>query len=203
MSSWKVWWCWLSILTKTQSWRKRNCIASACTDTCTQMHRIRLGGYGACSSRKIFKIWCSEMASEAILGLKTSLTNLGMITEFASRPHAWRLVAIGKPGKEAVHKSQSIFCYSGSYSEQLPSRMCGHRALNLVVLRSPQLSFTLGPQSSWGYKSVLAICMFLACKRRVGNIIPVKTLVQWLLGLPDLLRLPCQREMNAQQKQYH
>ena len=38
------------------------------------------------------------MASEAFLGLKTSLGSfhfsLGMVTEFASRPHAWRLVSI-------------------------------------------------------------------------------------------------------------
>ena len=45
------------------------------------------------------------------------------------------------PGEVAAHESQSIFCYSGSYSEQRPSRMCGHRAHNLLVLRSPQFSF--------------------------------------------------------------
>ena len=48
---------------------------------------------------KVLKIWCSEMASEAFLGLKISLGSLrfslGMVTEFASRPHAWRLVSIG------------------------------------------------------------------------------------------------------------
>ena len=31
---------------KTQSWRKQNCIAPTCTDTCTQMLKIRLGGFG-------------------------------------------------------------------------------------------------------------------------------------------------------------
>ena len=62
-------------------------------------------------------------------------------------------------GKEAAHDSQSIFCYSGSYSEQCPSRMCGHCTLNLLVLRSPQFSFTFGPRSSWGHKPVLGICV--------------------------------------------
>jgi len=52
-----------------------------------------------------------------------------------------------EPGEEAAHESQSIFCYSGSYSEQRPSRMCGHRAHNLLVLRSPLFSFTLRPRA--------------------------------------------------------
>ena len=57
-----------------------------------------------------------------------------------------------EPGKEAAHESQSI-------SEQRPLRMCGHHAHNLLVLRSPRFSFTLGPRSSCGHKSVLAICV--------------------------------------------
>ena len=100
---------------------------------------------GTCSPRKIFwKFDVLRWLLRPFLGLKTSLANLGMITEFASRPHTWRLVSIGigcfryplKPGKEAAHESQSIFCYSGSYSEQLPSRMCGHHAHNLLVRSS-------------------------------------------------------------------
>ena len=115
------------------------------------------------------------------MGLKTSLESprfsLGMVTKFASQPHA-RM----EPGKVVTcvwmaHKSQSIL-------------MCDHRAHNLLVLRSPQFSFTLGPRSSYGHKSVLAICVFLAYKRRVGNIISVETLVQRLPGLPDLLHQP-------------
>ena len=55
-----------------------------------------------------------------------------------------------EPGEEMVHKSKWIFCYSGSYSEQHPTRMSDHCTHNLLVLRSPQFSFKLGPQSSWG-----------------------------------------------------
>ena len=43
-------------------------------------------------------------------------------------------------GEEAAHESQSIFCYFDSYSEQCLSRMCGHCAHSLLVLRSPQFS---------------------------------------------------------------
>ena len=41
-----------------------------CTDggACVSTHT--LGGLGACSPRKILKIWCSEIASEAIFVLK-------------------------------------------------------------------------------------------------------------------------------------
>ena len=91
-----------------------------------------------------------------------------------------------EPGEEAAHESQSIFCYSGSYSEQCPSKMCGQRAHNQLVVRSPQFSFTHGQQSSCRHKSVLTICMFLSYKRRVRNIFSVKTLVRRLLGLPAL-----------------
>ena len=71
-----------------------------------------------------------------LLGLKTSLGSLyfslGMATEFASRPHTWKLCPSAsavsgtplEPGKEVAHESQSIFCYSGSYSKQHPARMC-------------------------------------------------------------------------------
>ena len=31
-----------------------------------------------------------------------------------------------EPGEEAAHESQSIFCYSGSYSEKCPSKMPPH-----------------------------------------------------------------------------
>ena len=58
-----------------------------------------------------------------------------------------------EPGKKTAHESQSI-------TEQCSLRMCGHRAHNLLVnLRSPRFSLTLGPRSSCGHKSVLAICV--------------------------------------------
>ena len=95
-----------------------------------RMHRMRLGGSG----KNFWKIWCSEMASETFLGLKASLGSLhfslGMVTQFTSRPRAWRLMFIDvhwrfqvQLGEEAAHDSQSIFCYSGSYSKQHRSRM--------------------------------------------------------------------------------
>ena len=68
------------------------------------------------------------------LGLNTSLGSrrfsLVMVTKFASRPHAWRLVSIGiggfrytpglEPGEEAAHESQSIsplILLNSTYSE--------------------------------------------------------------------------------------
>jgi len=94
------------------------------------------------------------MLWDGFWGLKTSLGSLhfslGMVTKFASRPHAWRLVSIG---------IGSFFCYSGSYSEQRPSRMCGYRAHNLLVLRSPQFSFTHRSQSLCEH----SLCWRYAC----------------------------------------
>jgi len=43
----------------------------------------------------------------------------------------------------------------------------------------------------WGHGSVETIRGLLACKKRIGDAISVKTLVWWLLGLPDLLHPPC------------
>ena len=68
--------------------------------------------------------------------------------------------------KKRHMKASQFFFYSRFYSEQRLSRMCGHRARNLLVLRSPQFSFTLGQQSLCRHKSVLAICVFLIYKRR-------------------------------------
>ena len=100
-----------------------------------------------------------------------------------------------EPGKEVAHKSQSIFCFSGSYSKQRPSRMCDHHAHNLLVLRSLQFSFTFGLQSLWGDQSVLVMCVFLTYKWRVGNIISVKTLVRQLPGARPAL--PALSERNG------
>ena len=43
-----------------------------------------------------------------------------------------------------THASQSKFCLALD-SKQRPLRMCGHSAQNLLVLRSPQVSFMFGP----------------------------------------------------------
>ena len=91
--------------------------------------------------------------------------------------------------RSGTWKPVNVF-YSGSHSKQRLSRICGHHTHNLLVLRSPQFSFTVGPQSLYGHKSVLVICMFLAYKWKVGNIISVKALVRrlpvlqtiWLFG---------------------
>ena len=47
--------------------------------------------------------------------------------------------------------------------------MCGQQAHNLLVLRSPQFSFTLGSQSSCGQKSVLAIAMHVSRPQAKGQ----------------------------------
>ena len=76
-----------------------------------------------------------------------------------------------EPGEEAAHKSQSIFCYSAWILFQAtPVKKCvhGHCTHNLLLLRSPQFSVRLGPRSSCGHKSLLAICVFLAYKQSVG-----------------------------------
>ena len=103
------------------------------------------------------------------MDLKTSLGSLcfslGMVTKFTSRPmHGdWCLTVSGSYTQKSGARKP--------YSEQHPSRMCVHRAHNLLVLRSPQLSFTLRLRSLCRHKSVLAICMCLSYKQRVGNII--------------------------------
>ena len=56
--------------------------------------------------------------------------------------------------RSGTQKPVNVFFYSGSHSKQRLSRMCGHRTHNLLVLRSPQFSFTVGPQSLYGHKSV-------------------------------------------------
>ena len=123
------------------------------------------------------------MASEGFLGLKASLGVFVSVLAWQQNslhdhmhgdwcPSAsavsGRLV---EPGEEAAHKSQSIFCYSAWILFQAtPVKKCvhGHCTHNLLVLRSTQFSVRLGPQSSCGHKSLLAICVFLAYKQSVG-----------------------------------
>ena len=77
-----------------------------CTDTqCTQMCSIRLRGLGP---RKIFwKFDAMRWLLRPFWSLKTSLGSLsfslGVVTEFASLPHAWRLVSIGIGGFRYTH----------------------------------------------------------------------------------------------------
>ena len=110
----------------------------------TRMPRIWLGGSGGMLPQESLMLWDGFWG--LFLGLKTSLGilhfSLSMETKFASQPHGWRLLYIG--------------------IEQCTSRMCGFRAHNVLVLKPPQFSFMLGPWSSCGHKSVLAICVFLA-----------------------------------------
>ena len=118
-----VWGCYITFTTY-QARRKQNCIGLAfCTDSCSQMLRIRLGGpLGACSPREnVWKFDALGWLLRPFLGLKASLGSLcfslSMATEFASWPHAQRLVSIGigcfrGTRQKAAHESQSIFCYS-------------------------------------------------------------------------------------------
>ena len=82
-----------------------------------------------------------------------------------------------------------------SYSKQHPSRMCAWPPRSACPY--PQFSFTLGPQSSCWHKSVLAICVSrLQAKGRQHHV--SQNIVRRLLSLPDLFRLPCEREMNKE-----
>ena len=56
-----------------------------------------------------------------------------------------RFQVLREPRERATHASQSEFWLVLSHSKQRRPRICGHRAQNLLVLRSPQLSFTFGP----------------------------------------------------------
>ena len=75
----------------------------------------------------------------------------------------------------------------GSGNQTTRSRMCGHGTQNLLVLRSPQLSFTFGPYVR------AAMDLYRRYKERVGDAISVKTLVWRSPGLPDLLRRSCSK----------
>ena len=87
--------------------------------------------------------------------------------------------------ERATHASWSEFCLV--LSQHWPT-MCGHRTQNLLILRSPQLSFMSG---LCGHGFVQMICRLLACKQNVGDAISIKILVRRSPGLPDLLRHPC------------
>ena len=80
-----------------------------------------------------------------------------------------------------------LLAYSESYSEQRLSRMCGQRAHNLLVFRSPQFSFTFGLWSSCRHKTVLA-CFFRTSK---GSAHHVETKVQ---------RLPVSQQIRSPRK---
>ena len=87
--------------------------------------------------------------------------------------------------ERATHASRSEFCLVLS---QRQVTMCGHHTQNLLILRSPQLSFMSG---LCGHGSVQMICRLLAYKQKVSDAISVKILVQQSPGLLDLLWRPC------------
>ena len=106
------------------------------------------------------------MASEPFLGLRFSL---GMVTEFASRPHAsaWKLVSIlfrATPVKNVWPPC------SQSAGSQVSAVLFYARTAKFV-----QAQICVGDMR-----------VFLSYKRRVGNIISVKTMVQ---RLPESARL--------------
>ena len=117
--------------------------------------------------------------------------------------HAWRSVSIGISGFRctrgtawrAAHISWSEL-YCAFSLDCIPSdagQECVHCTQNLLILRSPPLSFTFGPLSLCWHGSVQTMCVFLACKRRAGDTISFKTLGQRSPGLPDFLCSPCER----------
>ena len=136
------------------------------------------------------------MASEAIFGPKTSLVifSPGMVCNrilihFTSGRMEISVHQQFQDPQElcerATHASWSEFCLV--LSQHWPT-MCGHRTQNLLILRSPQLSFMSG---LCGHGFVQMICRLLACKQNVGDAISIKILVRRSPGLPDLLRHPC------------
>ena len=110
----------------------------------------------------------------------------GMVTGFwfTSRLYAWRWVSIGgfKPPGNDVKEWQMHAHKPVRISLTTCNTGC---AQNLLILRSPQLSFTSGPSRSCGGRSLDDT--WASCQQRA---ISVKTLVQWSPGLPDLLCCP-------------
>ena len=162
--------------------------SSICTNTCTQMCRItRLGWSGGMLPQE--KFWKFDALRWLLrpknITWKSSLQSWhGNRIRFTTTRMEIVSIVIGSfrytrwTGRRSSTRKPVNICYSGSYSKQHPAWMCGYPAHNLLVLRSPQFSFMFGPRSSCGHKSVLAICVFLAYKLRVANIISVKTLVR-------------------------
>ena len=103
---------------------------------------------------------------------------------------------------EAAHESLSIFCYSGSYSEQRPSKMCGHRALDLLV------SVLFYARTAKFVRAQIRGCVGDMCvshrqaKGRQHHLSRGKTLVRRLPGLADLIRQPCREKRMRKRKQY-
>ena len=157
--------------------------------------------------QKVLKIWCSEMASEAFLGLKISLGSLrfslGMVTEFASWPHAWRLASVvsGTPWNQAKKWRMKASQYFVTLDLILSNacQECVVTALSLCLFSCLCTSILcsyrkvhVGTNLCWRYA-----CFSPTSERSATYIISVKTLVWRLPNLPDLLRQPCQREINA------
>ena len=96
-----------------------------------------------------------EMASDAIFGTQ-NITTIILALVLASH-HVWMHgdkcpSAVSSPPETAwksdLRKPVRILLSSYlvlSHSKQWRSRICGHRAQNLLVLGSPQLPFTFGP----------------------------------------------------------
>ena len=108
--------------------------------------------------------------------------------------HVYQLGTPVEPGEEPEYESQSIFCYSGSYSKQCLSKMCGHCTHNLQVsgvLLCSDCKVCVG-------KNQLAICVSrLQAKGRQHHL--SQSIGPAFAGsarpaLPDLLRQPCQRD---------
>ena len=148
-----------------QARQKQNCIGL------DNYLNVKLGGgLGACSPRKIFWIWCCEMASEAIFGPKLEITtNLcfrpGLVTEFwfTSCLDTWRQVSISgfkPPGNRVKEPLMQAGQLVLSSSKQRQPRMCGYALKFMICSFSGLRSSLLCPDCyvrSCGHGSVQMI----------------------------------------------
>ena len=151
------------------------------------MCRIRLGGSGACSPRKNFGNFDAlRWLLSPFLGLKTSLVSIHF------RQHAWRFVSSGigsfrlHPLNRAKKQHTKASHYFVIFFRAMPIKnvwpsysQSGCSQVSAVLFYARTAKFNQAQ-----------VCVGDMCvshlQARVNNIISVKTLVQQLLGLPDL-----------------
>ena len=138
-----------------------------CTNTYTQMCRItRLGGSGGMLPQEKFD--AVRQLLRLLLGLKHHLEVFTLVL-------AWQQNSLhGHTHGNCVHRHQRFQVHPWNREKKWRTKasqcfvtldliLSNTQQECVLVLRSPQITFMLGPQSSsCGHKSVLAICMFLA-----------------------------------------
>ena len=97
---------------------------------------------------KFCEFWCCEMASESWHGTRILIHFKSARTEISVHR---RFQAAWERREGATHASWLEFCLVFCLIV-IQARTCGRRAQNLLVLRSPQLSFTSGPWHSCGHE---------------------------------------------------